>query len=499
MRKMTFCAIAALVMAASQSCAFAADKAAAPVSADADALIKEGAWAELARLYPLSASSADEAVTPEQLASWWDIFGDPTMTELIKGALTGNRDIAAAHAKVTEARAALGVSRASLLPWLDSTNFWSDSRTPAAAGGTGNSVSLTKLGIDASWEIDIFGGTRAKVKAQEATLEAQYAALYSAWTGLAAETAMGYISLRTLQERLDIAKYNLALQQDTVEIQRSKVNCGLADELALKQAQYTMEQTRAAIPSIEAQIEQAKNALAILVGEAPGALDEKLSPKAPIPQIDDGAFIGIPANQLRRRPDIVQAERLLAAQLSRKKAARAELWPKFYLTGSIGTESGNWGSLFEGPSKLYSLLPSISWPIFHAGAIRNNIRAQGAIAEQLLASYEKTVLAAAGEVRDALAANVKEYERRDALKNGVDAAQTALDVANDKYANGLVDFTNVINAQQSLTALSEAYAISRGQVSTNAVRLFNALGGGWKPMEEAELALAEAERAKKKK
>lgn len=483
--------------AASLGCAHADDKTS---STSADVLIKEGAWAELARLYPNSVASDDQsAVTPEELASWWDIFEDPLLTELIEKALSGNKDVTAARAKVTEARAMLGVSRAALLPWLDTTDFWSYSRTPADAGGAGSGVRLARLGIDASWEIDIFGGTRAKVKAQEATLEAQYAELYSVWTGLAAETALQYISLRTLQERLVIALYNLKLQQESVDIQQSKVSSGLADELALNQALYTMEQTRSAIPGIEAQIEQTKNALAILVGEVPGSLDEKLSPKMPIPKIDDLAFIGIPANQLRRRPDIIEAERKLAAQLSRKKAAKAELWPKFFLTGSIGTESLDWGGLFKGPAKLYSFLPQIVWPIFHAGAIRKNIKAQDAIAEQLLASYENTVLSAAGEVRDALAANVKEYERREALGSGAKAAKTALDIANEKYANGLVDFTNVINAQQSLSSLSEAYAISEGQIAANAVQLFKALGGGWKPMEEAELAMAAAEKEKMKK
>ncbi|MBR4401147.1 MAG: efflux transporter outer membrane subunit [Synergistes sp.] len=497
MRRFILCFAVLLLTAASLGCAHADDKT-PPTSTDE--LIKEGAWAELARLYPNSVTSDDKsAITPEELASWWDIFEDPLLTELIEKTLSGNKDVASARAKVTEARAALGVSRAALLPWLDSTDFWSNSRTPAEAGGAGSSVKLARLGIDASWEIDLFGGTRARVKAQEATLEAQYAELYSVWTGLAAETALEYISLRTLQERLAIAQYNLYIQQDTTDIEQSKVDSGLTDELSLQQAEYTMDQTKAAIPVIEAQIEQTKNALAILVGEAPGALDERLSSKTPIPQINRIALIGIPANQLRRRPDIIHAERQLAAQLSRKKAARADLWPKFYLTGSIGTESLDWSGLFKGPAKLYSFMPQIVWPIFHAGAIRNNIKAQDAKAEQLLALYEKTVLQAAGEVRDSLAANIKEYERLEALRSGVKAAGIALDLSMEKYSNGLVDFLNVINAQRDMAAISDLYAISMGNTAANAVQLFNALGGGWKPMEEAEQALAAAEKEKKKK
>ncbi len=497
MKKLTLCTISALIMLTAGT-AFAAKT--EPQLSSRDIQLKNGEWTMLAQLYPVPAVSADlsQALTPERLASWWNVFNDPMMTELILESLENNRDLAAARAKVTEARASLGISQANLLPWLDSTNFWNNGRTPVQAGGTGSGANLYKLGIAASWEIDIFGGPRANVRAQRATLEAQYAALYSTWTSLASEVAMNYISLRTLQERLAIARYNLGLQQDTVDIQQSKVDSGLADSLALKQAQYTMEQTKAGIPSIETSIEQVKNALAILVGEVPGTLEERLTGKQPIPKISGTELIGIPANAIRQRPDIRQAARRLVAQLARKKSAQADLWPKFYLTGSIGTEAGNWGSLFTGPAKLYSFLPQISWPIFHAGAIRNNIKVQGAIAEQLLAAYEQTVLSAVGEVRDSLSANVKEYERNESLKRGVEAAQTALDVANDKYANGLVDFTNVINAQRSLTALSEEYVISEGQISTNAVKLFKALGGGWQPMEEAERALAEAAKQAKK-
>ena len=184
--------------------------------------------------------------------------------------------------------------------------------------------------------------------------------------------AMACISLRTLQGQLDIANYNVGLQTETGSIQQSGVDAGIADELSLRQAQYTLEQTRATIPSIQASIEQTKNALAILVGEIPGTLEEELAEHKPVPQIDSTALIGIPANAIRQRPDIRRAERELAAQIARKKAARADLWPKFYLTGAIGTQAHE-GSLFNGPGKMYSFLPQISWPIFHAGAITKNI------------------------------------------------------------------------------------------------------------------------------
>ncbi|MCC8179246.1 MAG: TolC family protein, partial [Cloacibacillus sp.] len=251
-KKLTLCTISALIMLTAGA-AFAAKaepkpssavNTSADLSAEAasrDIQIKNGEWTMLAQLYPVPAVSDDisQALTPEHLASWWNVFNDPMMTELILKSLESNRDLAAARARVTEARASLGISQANLLPWLDSTNFWNNERTPVQAGGSGSGTNLYKLGIDASWEIDVFGGQRASVRAQRATLEAQYAALYSTWTSLASEVAMNYISLRTLQERLAIAQYNLSLQQDTVDIQQSKVDSGLSDSLALKQAQYT--------------------------------------------------------------------------------------------------------------------------------------------------------------------------------------------------------------------------------------------------------------------
>lgn len=496
MKKLTILTISALAVMAAASAAFSAEAKTEPTSQDVQ--MKNGSWTELAQLYPVAfvEQNVSEELTPEKLASWWDVFGDPTMTELIMRSLEKNRDLASARASVKEARYQLGISEANLLPWLDANGSWNNARVPSDAGGNGRTTQYIGLGLDATWEIDIFGGQRASVRAQRRTFEAQYAMLYSTWSSLAAEVAMDYISLRTLQEQLDIANYNVGLQEETVGIQQSRVDAGIADELSLRQAQYTLEQTRATIPSIQASIEQTKNALAILVGEIPGTLEEELAEHKPVPQIDSTALIGIPANAIRQRPDIRRAERELAAQIARKKAARADLWPKFYLTGAIGTQAHE-GSLFNGPGKMYSFLPQISWPIFHAGAITKNIKVQGARAEQLLAAYEQTVLTAVSEVRDALSDNVQEYERNARLKSGVDAAQSALDLANEKYANGLVDFTNVINAQSALASLSEQYVVSGGQISTNAVRLFKALGGGWKPLDEAERAIAEAAAKKK--
>jgi len=461
-------------------------QAAEPAAASGDASLSAGEWTELAARYPLYAAAEDaaDAPSPETLASWWEALEDDTLTELILLSLKNNRDLQSARAKVTEARAALGISKAAVLPWLDNTDTWTRGKTSENSTGDGKTRNVYRLGLDASWEIDVFGGQRESIKAGAAALEAQHASLHAAWVTLSSEVALNYLTLRTLQEQLDIANQNLALQIDTLDMVESRNKTGLADELALSQARYTVEQTRAAIPPIRASIEQTMNALAILTGNIPGALGEALGEKKSLPKPEGVNLVGIPANYLRQRPDIRAAERQLTAQIARKKSAEKDLLPKFHLIGSIGLESFSTGSLFSSDSYGFSIGPRISLPIFHGGAIRNNIRVQSAREEQYLAAYESAVLTAVAEVRDALVKNEQERLRNVSLKSGVEAAQTALEVATDKYANGLTDFNNVIGVHRSLLTLQEQYVVSEGQVTSNIVRIFKALGGGWAPLAE---------------
>jgi efflux transporter, outer membrane factor (OMF) lipoprotein, NodT family len=452
-----------------------------------DVLIGEGDWVALARRYENMYVSGDirQAPSAQRLASWWNSLGDDVLTHLIFISLQNNRDLEVARSRVNEARAALGVSKADLLPWLDSVNSWTnaDGSDNSTAPGSAN---IYRLGIDASWEIDIFGGQRQKVRAAEGDLAAAYADLHNAWVSLSSEVALNYLNLRTLQARLDIARQNLSLQTDTLELLQSQYDSGLTDALALNQAKYTVEQTKATIPPLQEGIETSMNALAILCGTVPGSLEELLGKALPIPQVDPANLVGIPAEALRRRPDIQSAEMQLLAQTARKKSAKTDLYPKLNLIGSIGLESLSTGSLFSSDSYGFSFGPRITWPIFHGGAIRKNIEVQTAREEQLLAAYEGTVLRAVAEVRNALAADTQERQRNEALRRGVEAARTAVDVAEDKYRNGLSDFNNVISAQAALLSLQDQYMTSEGQLTSNVVQLFKALGGGWEPLMELD-------------
>ncbi|MDR3353552.1 MAG: efflux transporter outer membrane subunit [Synergistaceae bacterium] len=471
--------LAALFLTASSSAVCADENGA--VSAD---LELDAAWTELARRYANTYASdgINAAPSAETLGEWWNVLGDDRLTRLILTSLHNNRDLRAAAARVTEARAALGISRSARLPWLDSVDSWTRSESSENSANRGAQMEITRLGIDASWEIDIFGGLKEKDRAAAATLESEHAAMHAAWVALSSEVALNYLSLRTLQERLEIVRKNLALQEETIDMLRSLHDAGLRDALALNQARYAAEQTRAGIPTLQAGIEAAMNGLAILAGVLPGSLEDILAAPGSLPEPSAVNLVGIPADSLRQRPDIRAAERALAAQVSRKKSAELDLLPKFTLMGSIGLESLSAGNIFSGDSFGFSFGPRITLPIFHGESIRRNIQVQAAREEQLLASYEGTVLAAVAEVRDALAANAQELERGKSLASGIEAARDALAVASDRYRSGLSDFSNVIGAQQALLSLEDQYTISRGQMTSNVVRLFKALGGGWAPL-----------------
>jgi len=434
-----------------------------------------------------------EGTVPDSVSAgdirWTDLYTDPVLRQLIRKTLEGNKDLMIAAAKVKESMELRRIAKADLFPKAEAT-VSAEREYDETPGNTFEGKVL------ASWEVDLWGKLRWAGQAALAEYLQSVEGRQALQSALVAQVAQAYFELIALDQELAIVRQTLAARQEGVRLAKLRFEGGLTSENPLRQAQVELARTQTLVPGLEREIRLKENQITLLAGEYPGEVARGKSIGQQ--QLMTALPVGLSSQILERRPDIRQAERLLVAQLARKKSAQADLWPKLYLTGSIGTEAGNWGSLFGGPAKLYSFMPQISWPIFHAGAIRSNIKAQGAIAEQLLASYEQTVLSAVGEVRDSLSANVKEYERSESLRRGVEAAQAALDVANDKYANGLVDFTNVINAQRSLTSLSEEYVISQGQISANAVALFKALGGGWQPMEEAERALAEAAKKAKK-
>jgi len=432
----------------------------------------------------LAGGLTTEELQPETLAQWWGTLNDPELESLVERAVKGNLDLKNARARIREARALRGIRRADLFPTLDAGGSATKSRS-SENSGTGKEIKLYSAGFDAGWELDIFGGTRRAIEAAQADLEATQEDLHDVLVSLLAEVALNYVEVRTYQTRLAVTEANIKSQEETYELNRSRYHAGIIDDLAVQQSLYNLENIRSHIPTLQTGLAAAKNRLAVLLGKKPGEVHQELAEKKPIPMLPVTVAVGIPAETLRHRPDIRRAERNLAAQTARIGVATADLYPKFRLMGTIGLESISTGDFLESASRTWSIGPGISWNIFHGGAIRQNIKVRSALQEQALIQYESAVLKALEEVENVLVAYAKEQRRRESLAKATNAANRAVLLARDQYQAGLVDFNNVLIAQRSLLSFQNELAQSEGAVVSNLVRLYKALGGGWKYMEPA--------------
>ena len=414
----------------------------------------------------------------QTLAEWWKTLSDPQLSGLIERAVQGNLDVKKAKSRVREARARRGIARASLAPTLDAGATAARSQFEQASEPRETNAEYSAT-FDAGWELDIFGGVRRSVEASTANLQAQEEDLRDVLVSLLAEVALNYVEVRTYQVRLTVTEANLESQARTHQLTVWRHEAGLSDYLAVEQARYDLENTRAQIPSLQAGLEEAMNRIAILLGEQPGAVHEELAERNPIPIPPTGVFVGVPADILRRRPDVRKAERELAAQTARIGVAKADLYPKVNLSGSIGLASLTLGTLFSASNGTSSGSAIISWPVFKGGAIRKNIEVQSALQEQYLYAYESSVNSALEEVENALAAYAKEEERRRSLQDAALAAQRAADLVMWEYQAGLTDFSNVLITQRSLLSAQDQLAGTQGAVTADLIRLYKALGGGW--------------------
>ncbi|MFN0133671.1 MAG: efflux transporter outer membrane subunit [Phycisphaerales bacterium] len=419
------------------------------------------------------------------LHEWWRGFSDPMLDSLVDRALAGSLDLREAAARVREARALRGISAADRLPSVDVNGAASYSRASknsfgGPGGPPGEESDLYDIGFDATWEVDLFGRVRRSVEAADADVDAAEESRRDAKVVLVAEVARNYAEYRSAQTRLGIAHENVRIQRDTLDLSRDRLRAGLSSELQVAQATALLETTRAQIPLLVTSLRAAEFRLDILLGQQPGTLAPDLAAIAPVPPAPAVSPIGMPAELLRRRPDIRRAERSIAAATARIGAATADLYPRLTLSGSFGLESGELGTLFEGDSRTWSAGPlAVRWPVFDAGRIRSNIRVQEARQEQAVVAYERAVLQAYEEVANALVEYARVRERRDSLARAVDADKLAVELANDLWTRGLTDFVNVLDTQRALFLLQDQLAQSDAAMTTSLVALYKALGGGW--------------------
>jgi multidrug efflux system outer membrane protein len=431
---------------------------------------------------------AVNADTQPALQSWWIIFNDPMLNDLIQRARESNLDLRVAISRISEARSRLGISKSAELPditlggGVSRTRQSDDGEFAQLAPADGfESQSLYEAGFDATWEIDVFGGIRRRVEAAGAEFEATVDEQRDVLVTLLSEVAMNYIAMRSAQQRLQFAAENVASQEHSLELARSRFNSGLTSKLDVAQATSNLGDTRAVIPLLEIRKIQALNRLAVLIGIPAGSLQKEFASVAPIPFPPENELIGlgVPADVLRQRPDIRAAERQLAAQTARVGVATAELYPRFGLSGVIGLQSQNAGNLFSSASEAWSVGLPFQWNVFSGGRIRSDIAVQEERATQAGLQYRQAVLIALEEVENSAVSFSQQQTRFYILRDTVTSSQEAVKLVTVQYETGLTDFNNVLTTQRTLFGQQDKLSVAQAERSLNLVALYKALGGGW--------------------
>jgi outer membrane protein, multidrug efflux system len=422
---------------------------------------------------PAWSQAAGATTAGDDLARWWERLQDPTLNALVDRALQNNRDLKTARSRLRQARAQVQLTHANRLPSASASGSGSfNDSTKSDASGSASG------GIDASWELDVFGALKDAEVAARADLARTGENLRNTQVSLVAEVANDYVSLRGDQRRLAIAQQSLQAQSETLQITEWRAQAGLVSTLDVEQARTTVSQTRAALPSLEASIAQTEHALAVLLGTEPSALVTELERDAPLPSLPATINAGIPAETLRQRPDVRAAERTIVAETARLSQADKARYPSFRLNGSLTVQAMT-GALTGGTSLVSSLVGSLSQTLFDGGRIRQQIEIQSAVQEQAVISYEATVLSALREVEDALVSLQKNGERLVSLRAAAESARNAARLARTRYNAGLVDFQTVLDTQRTVLSAEESEAVTQASQVTSLIQLYKALGGGW--------------------
>jgi NodT family efflux transporter outer membrane factor (OMF) lipoprotein len=444
------------------------------------------AWTDYAR--------DDFDFLPQDAVEWWQIFDDPVLNELVQIAHRENNNIRIAGLRVLESRAALGIAVGNQYPQTqfaagDATRIQA-SESNANTGAGDLSYTQYNLGVSAAWELDFWGRFRRGVESADASLLASVASYDDALVLLAAQVADTYVLIRTTEEQLRIAHSNIVLQQRSYDIVDVLYRHGASNELDVQRAETLLLSTEATVPSFEITLHQAKNALSNLLGLPPTDLTDLLRGTGNIPAIPEQILVGLPADILRQRPDVRRAEMQAIAQNAQVGVAKANLYPSFSISGSLGlaaagdtntTATGNsgFGELFSADSLTYSVGPSFVWPFLNYDRIENNIRVQDARLQQALIQYRESVIRAAREVEDAMVAYSGSQRQDDILGRTVTSALRTESLATLRYKEGFADYQRVVDAQQALVAQQQRYVSNKGFAVRSLVQMYRALGGGW--------------------
>ena len=437
------------------------------------------------------------AALPSQPATiktdWWRLFNDPLLEKYISLAVVENSDLRAARARVKQARGLRQETDALYYPEVDASLSQTRLGSSRNTGSSTNNSRRTvyDVGLDASWELDLFGGIRRENEAEQARLEQAIDMQRAVLLSVVAETARSYFSIRGIQKRIAIMNANIDLQKSTFELVNNLFSMGEANEFDLSRAQGQLELTQARLPDLDADLRTGIFRLSILLGLPPEALLDEMLEFKPLPSPPDMVPLGLRSDILRRRPDIRMAERELAAATADIGVALADLYPSFSLTGSIGRSASVFGDLFEASSNVFAIGPILRWPIFQGGAIRANIKVQEAEAEEAAIRYEQTILSSLADVESALTRYAQKLKTRDRLKNAMVSSERSTELARVLFNSGEENFLSVLDAERELTSIKDNLVISETDVMLNLIALYTALGGGWEVFEAKELERAQ--------
>lgn len=439
---------------------------------------------------PAAWATSDAAVmpgmAPKELATWWRQLDDPLLDELIAAAMQAAPDVRTAQAKLRQTRASHDLEVANLYPSLGATASATRSRSGTSAGGDGRSRTLYAAGLDASWEPSIFGGQRDAAAGALADVAASEASLAATHVSLAAEVALEYVTLRSYQQRLAIARDNAASQAETLQITDWRQQAGLTTVLNVEQARTNVEQSRSLIPGLEAGRAAAEHRLAVLTGQAPGALSERLREAKPLPRAPEAIAVGIPADTIRQRPDIRAAEMTLRAETFRTAEQEAARYPSLSLAGTWGWKAFSAAALGGSNTIVSSLMGSLAATLFDGGRIRARIAVQDAIQERALIAWESSILTALEDVENALVAYAAGRERLEARRRAAESARSAAQLARTLFEAGAVDFQQVLDTQRTRLTAEDNLATAESDLLASVIRLYKALGGGWQTGTETQ-------------
>jgi len=437
--------------------------------------------------------------------SWWSLFHDDELTALEERVAKENLDVQVATLRLAESRAQLGITAADAYPNFEANTSYQRQKASnngafaglsAIAAGTGangaagqtaggvkgaslGAIDLYQYGFDSTWELDLWGKVRRSVEAADASVTATADARRDTLLTSLAEVARDYLQLRGAQARLQIARDNLKSAQQSQVLTRQRAEGGVTTDLDVANASAQVATFAAQIPPLEQQERQLINALSLLLGQPPQALNDELATARPLPPVPPLIPVGLPSELARRRPDIRQAEAQLHAATATIGVADASFYPSFTLSGSVGIQALQPWNLFTLASRLYALGPSVNIPIFEGGRLKATLELRQDQQKEAAVVYQRTVLNAWHEVDNSLTAYAAEQRRRDQLAEAVTQNQRAVSLAQSRYEQGVADFLQVLDAQRSLFATQQALADSTTTIDTDLVAIYKALGGGW--------------------